>query len=118
MCDTLECFRLDDLEVEILRLDYYNRSGVLPSRVRKMSLQHSRYENVTDFEELIDQIEDQILHEAGASRYVKLGPYYFGKTIDEAVKVVETPQKLLIQGSRHIESKTRKTLRKTISEPS
>jgi len=90
-------FKMDRLEVEILRVDYVNRTGVTVKRFNKMKLPASIYENVTNFGAMIDVIIDKILSESSFSRYFQMGQYYFSRSVDEAAKALQAPGKILTE---------------------
>lgn len=95
-------FQLDYLDLEIQKIDYHDRTGVVPKYARNMSLKASLYEDVTDFGNLVDRIEEQILKEAGASKIVKLTPFYFERSLKKAAKTVVMPTKIVTEGAEFL----------------
>lgn len=103
-------FQLDYLDLEIKKIDYHDRTGVVPKYARNMSLKASLYENVTDFGRLVDDIEEQILREAGASKIVKLTPFYFERSLKKAAKTVTVPTRFVTGSAELIGEGVKKTV--------
>lgn len=89
-------FQLDRLEVKISKVNFHDRTGVVPKYAKNMRLKASVYENVQDFSGLVETIKAEIIKEAGASRVVKLSPFYFERSIQKAAETtVVIPTKMI-----------------------
>lgn len=92
-------FQLDHLEVKINKVNFHDRTGVVPKYAKNMQLKASVYENVQEFSALIETIKAEIIKEAGASRVVKLSPFYLERSIKKAAETtVGIPTKMIREG--------------------
>ena len=112
-------FQLDRLEVKINKVNFHDRTGVVPKFAKNMKLKASVYQNVTNFSELVQQIKAEIIKEAGAaSRVVKLSPFYFEQSLKKAAeKTVGIPTRMITEriteGAELIGEKAGEVVRKT-----
>jgi hypothetical protein len=80
-------FQMDRLEVQIQKITYRDRTGVLRKTISTgLFLPATIYENVTDFKAMVYQIRDKVLALAGPGKIVMLSPFVLEGSLKKAAE--------------------------------
>ncbi len=104
-------FFMTRLEVRVDHITYQDRTGVLTKKISSgLKLKPSVYENVEKFGDMIEEMEDKVLRQAGPSKIVKLSPFYLESSLKLAAKV---PTDLVAGGSKVVRKTPEKVTQTT-----
>ena len=94
-------FLMDRLDVEIGRITYRDRTGVLPKKISSgLNLPASTYKNVADFSGMVDQITEEVLKKVGGpAKIVTLGPFAVENSIKKAAETVKETTAAVTEGT-------------------
>ena len=94
-------FLMDRLDVEIGKITYRDRTGVLRKKISSgLSLPPSTYKDVTDFSGMIDQITEEVLKNVdGPSKIVQLSPFAVENSLKKAAETVKETTTVVTEGT-------------------